>query len=94
MTIRYRFSQALHDYLIRRDPSGLRDFKAIDEGGTISIRASNPTDMNITTAVEGGYLDPTGFYNAVIARRSEIRSGGQTRDPALYIQRYNRERAI
>jgi HK97 family phage major capsid protein len=39
--------------------------------GVVVKRASNATDMNITTAVDGGYLDPTGLYNAVITKRTE-----------------------
>jgi len=73
MTISYQFSRAMHDYLIRGNPDGLRDFKAIDKNNRfITIRASNATDMNITTAVDGGYLDPVGMYKTVIAKRTEI----------------------
>lgn len=31
-------------------------------------RASNATDMNITTAADGGYLVPVGHYNGIIER--------------------------
>lgn len=34
-------------------------------------RASNATDMNITTAADGGYAVPTGHYNQIVARRDE-----------------------
>lgn len=42
-----------------------------DQGEGIAIRASNNTDMNIGTAADGGDLVPTGFYNTIIAKRSE-----------------------
>jgi len=35
------------------------------------FRASNDTDMNITTAADGGYTVPTGHYNGIIAKRDE-----------------------
>jgi HK97 family phage major capsid protein len=35
------------------------------------FRASNDTDMNITTAADGGDLVPVGHYNNIIARRDE-----------------------
>ena len=41
-------------------------------GDGVNFRASNNTDMNITTAADGGYGVPTGFFNQVIAKRSEI----------------------
>ena len=34
--------------------------------------AYNDTDMNITTAADGGYVVPTGLYNGIIARRDEM----------------------
>lgn len=34
-----------------------------------SMRASNDTDMNITTAADGGNAVPTGHYQGIIARR-------------------------
>ncbi|RMG98271.1 MAG: phage major capsid protein [Chloroflexi bacterium] len=40
------------------------------EGYTIQA-ASNPTDMNVGTAADGGDLVSTGFYNQIIARRDE-----------------------
>ena len=36
-----------------------------------SLKTSNDTDMNITTAADGQYLVPTGHYQNVIARRDE-----------------------
>ena len=41
-------------------------------GNEVVFRASNNTDMNITTPADGGYLDPTTLYNQVIVRRSEM----------------------
>lgn len=35
------------------------------------LRASNATDLNITTAADGGVLVPTGLYNRIIAKRNE-----------------------
>ena len=40
------------------------------EGYTIQA-ASNATDMNITTAADGGNIVPTGFHNEIIAKRDE-----------------------
>ncbi len=40
------------------------------EGYTINA-ASNATDMNITTAADGGNTVQTGFYDQIIARRDE-----------------------
>lgn len=37
-----------------------------------ALKASNDTDMNITTAADGQYLVPTGHYQNVITRRDEI----------------------
>jgi len=63
------FASSLKSYLrMGIVPEGLRDL-ASDEG--ISIRASNNTDMNVGTAADGGYVDPTGMYNGVIAKRTE-----------------------
>lgn len=42
-----------------------------DAGGLGEIRASNATDMNTTTAADGGYAVPTGHYNQIVARRDE-----------------------
>lgn len=38
----------------------------------VQYRASNATDMNITTAADGGYAVPTSLYNEVIAKRTEM----------------------
>lgn len=48
--------------------SFLRDKNSI---GSLEIRASNDTDVNITTPADGGYAVPTGHYPRIIARRSE-----------------------
>lgn len=37
----------------------------------VNIRASNNTDMNIGTNADGLYIDPSGLYNQVIAKRTE-----------------------
>ena len=37
-----------------------------------ALKASNDTDMNIGTNVDGQYLVPTGFYQGVIARKDEM----------------------
>lgn len=42
-----------------------------DDGGLRELRASNATDMNITTDADGGYLVPVGHYNGIIARRDQ-----------------------
>jgi len=43
-----------------------------DLGPLMDLRAtSNDTDMNITTAADGGVLVPTGHYNGIIAKRNE-----------------------
>ena len=42
-----------------------------DDGGLREWRASNATDMNITTEADGGYAVPTGHYKGIIARRDE-----------------------
>lgn len=63
------FASNLKAYLrFNEVPEGLRGLLS-DEG--IAIRASNNTDMNTGTAADGGYVDPTGMYNGVIAKRSE-----------------------
>ena len=64
------FPNSLRAFLRDGDVGGLRDLQT--GPGEIEIRASNNTDMNITTAADGGYVDPTGFYQGVIAKRSEI----------------------
>jgi HK97 family phage major capsid protein len=51
--------------------------KTGDDGGIRELRASNATDMNIGTNVDGQYLVPTGHYNQVIARRDEAMLANQ-----------------
>jgi len=64
------FEKMFKAYLRDNDISSeLRQFMG---GDGVTFRASNNTDMNITTAADGGYAVPTGFYNQVIAKRSEI----------------------
>lgn len=43
-----------------------------DDGGIREMRASNDTDMNITTSADGGYAVPVGHYQGIIARRDEL----------------------
>jgi len=64
------FEKMFKAYIRDNDISSeLRQFMG---GDGVNFRASNNTDMNITTAADGGYAVPTGFYNQVIAKRSEI----------------------
>jgi HK97 family phage major capsid protein len=64
------FQKAFVAYAKNGDTGGVRPWM---NGNELVFRnASNPTDMNVGTAVDGGYLDPTGLYAAVIARRSEM----------------------
>lgn len=42
-----------------------------DDGGIREWRAYNNTDMNITTAADGGYAVPTTLHDQIIARRDE-----------------------
>jgi HK97 family phage major capsid protein len=44
----------------------LRDKNSI---GNLEIRASNDTDVNITTPADGGYAVPTGHYPRIIGKR-------------------------
>ena len=37
----------------------------------LEVKASNATDMNITTPADGGYAVPTGHYGNIVARRDE-----------------------
>lgn len=40
--------------------------------GRIEQRASNDTDMNVTTSADGGYAVPTGLADSITAKRSEM----------------------
>lgn len=81
------FDTALGAYLRSGDVGGLREYTETINGNigvtipgnyrdaknlAMQYRASNATDMNITTAADGGYTVPTGLYNEVIAKRTEI----------------------
>lgn len=58
---------------IRQKPNANDPYIAADyEAAVNEQRASNDTDMNITTAADGGYAVPTGHYNGIIARRDEV----------------------
>lgn len=63
------FPNALKAFVQSGDKGGVRDMLVGDS--EIQIRASNATDMNIGTAADGGDTVPTGFYNQIIAKRSE-----------------------
>lgn len=66
------YNRAVLAYLRTGDKTDVRDLLTeTEQGEGIQIRASNNTDMNIGTAADGGDLVPTGFYNQVIAKRSE-----------------------
>lgn len=64
--------RAISEYLRTGDSGAVRDLLVeTNNGEGIQIRASNATDMNIGTAADGGDLVPTGFYNQIIAKRTE-----------------------
>lgn len=42
-----------------------------DQGALMQTRASNDTDMNITTPADGGNAVPVGHFQTIIARRDE-----------------------
>ncbi|HLA24596.1 MAG TPA: phage major capsid protein [bacterium] len=42
-----------------------------DAGPLREVRASNDTDMNITTPADGGVLVPTGHFQGIVAKRNE-----------------------
>jgi HK97 family phage major capsid protein len=66
------FESGMAAYLRTGDRGGVRELLTETDGGEgVQIRASNATDMNIGTAADGGDLVPTGFYNQIIAQRSE-----------------------
>lgn len=64
------FTRAMGAYLRTGDVGGVRHL--MNSENQVEIRASNATDMNIGTAADGGVLVPTGFYNQIIAKRSEM----------------------
>lgn len=53
-------AKAVAHYVRTGDVSGLQ------------TRASNDTDMNVTTAADGGYAVPTGHYQNIVAKRDTI----------------------
>jgi HK97 family phage major capsid protein len=78
------YSNALKAFIRDGDSSGLRS-QMVGQN-ELEIRASNNTDMNIGTAADGGDTVPTGFYNQIIAKRSEYSLAerlGVTRIPGV-----------
>lgn len=68
------WANAFAHWVQKGDRSGLESNAIGQVGGMESYTihaASNATDMNITTAADGGNTVPTGFYNQMIARRDE-----------------------
>jgi HK97 family phage major capsid protein len=64
------FAKGLKAYVRSGDFGGVREFM---DGNELRIQnASNATDMNVGTAADGGYVDPTGMFQQVIAKRSEM----------------------
>lgn len=63
------FAKGLRAFVKDGDMSGVRGLGV--GPNEIEIRASNNTDMNIGTPADGGYVDPTGMFNQVFAKRSE-----------------------
>lgn len=64
------YANALKAFVRDGDASGLRS-NMVGQN-ELEVRASNATDMNIGTAADGGDTVPTGFYNQIIAKRSEM----------------------
>jgi HK97 family phage major capsid protein len=64
------FGKGLGAFLRDGDMGGVRNLMV--GPNEIQIRASNNTDMNIGTPADGGYVDPTGMHNQVMAKRSEL----------------------
>lgn len=64
------FAKGLRAYIRDGDTGGVKQYMAGTE--ILFHNASNNTDMNIGTPADGGYVDPTGMYQGVIARRSEM----------------------
>lgn len=62
---------------IRSGDGGGLDPQGFEDGNGYTVRASNATDMNITTAADGGSLVPTGFHNEIIAKRDETMLAAQ-----------------
>lgn len=53
----------------RGDEGAIRE---MDAQMRAEARASNDTDLNITTPADGGYLVPTGHYQGIIERANEL----------------------
>lgn len=64
------FAGSFKSYLKFGDTGAVRPWMQGNE--IVFTNASNATDMNVGTPADGGYVDPTGMYNGVIARRSEM----------------------
>jgi HK97 family phage major capsid protein len=64
------FAKSLGAFLRTGDMGAVSELRA--GPNEIAIRASNNTDMNIGTAADGGYVDPTEMYRGVIAKRTEL----------------------
>jgi HK97 family phage major capsid protein len=64
----------------KADKRAVRQYVHGDEGAIREMdaqmrteaRASNNTDLNITTPADGGYLVPTGHYAGIIAKANEV----------------------
>lgn len=54
---------------VRGDEGAIRE---MDAQMRAELRASNDTDMNITTPADGGYLVPTAHYTGIIAKANSI----------------------
>lgn len=54
---------------VRGDEGAIRE---MDAQMRSEARASNDTDLNITTPADGGYLVPTGHYQGIIERANEM----------------------
>lgn len=75
------YLKAASHYFRTGDTGGIKHYQYGKKGGedlwegvpaeAYSIKASNDTDMNIGTAVDGGNAVPTGHYQRIIARRDE-----------------------
>lgn len=64
------FAKNMRAWLMGDNPEELRSMMVSEK--EINFRASNATDMNITTAADGGNIVPVGFYNEIVAKRTEM----------------------
>lgn len=60
--------RAVRQYIRLGDEGAIRE---MDAQMRSEARASNNTDLNITTPADGGYLVPTGHYAGIVARANE-----------------------